>query len=162
MEKLGVEPKLLLAQIINFGIIIFVLTKFLYKPILEMLEKRRLEIKKGLDLTQKMTDEEMKYNEKKAKMLDQTRKEVRKILDDATAQGHDKEKEIIEDAHKEAAVIIEKAKVEAEKLKQELLDNSKRESVELAVAMAKRITSSILDENSQHKLIRQHLKDLEK
>ena len=41
MEKLGIEPQLLLAQLVNFGIIIFVLSKFLYKPILDMLEKRK-------------------------------------------------------------------------------------------------------------------------
>jgi len=56
MEKLGIEPTLLLAQILNFLIIAFVLTKILYKPILQLLDKRKKTIEEGLRLTQKMQE----------------------------------------------------------------------------------------------------------
>ena len=46
MEKLGIEPVLLAAQIVNFLVILVVLQKLLYKPILGMLEKRKREITK--------------------------------------------------------------------------------------------------------------------
>lgn len=47
MEQLGIEPQLLLAQLVNFLIILFVLSKLLYKPILGMIEKRKKEIAEG-------------------------------------------------------------------------------------------------------------------
>jgi len=58
MEKLGIEPSLLLAQIINFAIIVVVLSKLLYKPILSMLEKRKREIEESLRLTDKLRADE--------------------------------------------------------------------------------------------------------
>lgn len=48
MEQLGIDAKLLVAQMVNFLIIVFVLSKILYKPILTMLDKRRKEIEKRI------------------------------------------------------------------------------------------------------------------
>lgn len=162
MEQLGIEPKLLLAQIVNFGIIMFVLTKVLYKPILEMLEKRRTEIQKGLDLTRKMEEEEQKQNEKREKLMDQARKDVRKLLDEAAVNGRAREKEIVDEARKEATEIIEKARSEVEKIKSDAMQDVKKQSVDMAVAMASRLTRDILDKDVQHKLIAKQLKELEK
>ena len=54
MEKLGIEPILLLTQVINFTILVVVLTKFLYKPILKMLDERKKKIEEGLTLSREM------------------------------------------------------------------------------------------------------------
>jgi F-type H+-transporting ATPase subunit b len=64
MDKLGIDPKLLLAQLVNFTIIMLLLKKFLYKPILDMLEKRKKEIAEGVALTAKMREEEEKLKGK--------------------------------------------------------------------------------------------------
>mgnify|MGYP001588456271 CR=1 FL=1 len=48
ISKLGIDWKLLVAQIVNFFILLFVLYKFAYKPVLEMLEKRSKTIEKGI------------------------------------------------------------------------------------------------------------------
>ena len=48
LENFGVNPVLLAAQIVNFIIVLFILKKFLYKPILDLLKKRQFTIKEGL------------------------------------------------------------------------------------------------------------------
>ena len=48
LENFGLNPMLLIAQIVNFLIVLFILKKFLYKPVLEMLKKRQTTIKDGL------------------------------------------------------------------------------------------------------------------
>ena len=82
MEQLGIEPKLLAAQLVNFSIILFVLTKLLYTPILSILEKRKKQIEEGLLLTEKMKAEEIKMEEKKEKLLDQARKDAHVIIEE--------------------------------------------------------------------------------
>src|SRR5258707_1189450 len=114
MDKLGIEPKLLLAQIINFCIILAVLSKLLYKPILTMLEKRKKEITEGLQLTEKMREEEEKFQLKKQKMLEVARKEAQDIIEEAKKQGKEEEKEIIAAAHKEAEQTMVKGKADIE------------------------------------------------
>lgn len=157
MEKLGIEPSLLLAQIINFAIIVVVLTKLLYTPILEMLAKRKKEIEEGLAITERMRAEEEKLVARKEKLLSEARKEARIILEDAKKQGKDVERDIVSAAHKEAGEIIEKAKREAQATHEALAGDIQREAVELAGAMAKRLVSAVLTSADQHTLIAKHL-----
>ena len=49
MENIGIEPYQLLTQVINFALMIFILTKLLYKPILKGLEERKKKIEEGLE-----------------------------------------------------------------------------------------------------------------
>lgn len=161
MEQLGIEPKLLLAQIINFSIIIFVLTKLLYKPILSMLEKRKREIEQGLALTQKMKDEEEKLVQRKEKQLTETRRQAQQIIEEAKKHGREAEKEILAQAHQEAAEIITKGKHEAQRLLETAGKNVQKEAIELAVAMTKRLVRSVLSPTDQHKLIQKQLKQLD-
>lgn len=161
MEKLGIEPKLLLAQLVNFGIIIFVLSKFLYKPILDMLEKRKKEIEKGLELTRKMTEDEERFQQKKQKMLEQTRKEAQDILEEARKQGKEEEKEIIATAHKDAETILEKGKADALAARINMEKDVQASAIDLAVAMSERLLTGVLSADEKHKLISKHIKELE-
>ena len=47
-SQLGIDPKLLLAQGVNFVILLVVLTKFVYKPLMKMVEERRKKIELGI------------------------------------------------------------------------------------------------------------------
>ncbi len=161
MEQLGIEPKLLLAQIINFTIIIVVLSKLLYKPILAMLEKRKKAIEQGLMLTEKMKAEEAKTKQKEDKILDEARKEARGILEEAKKQGKAAEKDIVEEAHKQASEIIAKAHADIARSREDMEKGVRKEAITLAAAMAKRLLAGTLTEKDQHKMIAGQLKELE-
>jgi F-type H+-transporting ATPase subunit b len=162
MEQLGIEPKLLLAQIVNFLIIVFVLTKVLYKPVLAMLEKRRKEIAEGLAISERMHREEEKFQEKKAAMLDVARKEAKALIEEAKKRATDVEKDLVEKAHKQASEIVEKGKIEVARERTSMEKSLRTESINLAVVMAQKLLHGILSEDMQHKLVSTHLKDLDK
>lgn len=159
MEKLGIEPSLLLAQIVNFTIITVVLTKLLYKPILGMLEKRKKQIEESLALTERLRMEEEKMQARREKLLSEARKEARIIIDEAKRQGRQAEQEIIVAAHREAGEINEKTKREVAALHEALSGDIQRESVELAGMMAKQLVGSVLTSADQHKLIEKYLQE---
>ena len=160
MDKLGIEPKLIIAQLVNFGIIMFVLTKLLYKPILSMLEKRRKKIEEGLALTEKMKLEEEKMEVKKSKMIADTRKEGVVMIDEAKVQAKNEAKAIVEAAHKEADEIIAKGKVQAEAEREAMKKDVQNEAVVLATGMAKRLLSSVMTAETQHTVLAKHIKQL--
>ncbi len=162
MEKLGIEPSLLLAQIINFSIIVIVLTKLLYGPILSMLEKRKQEIEEGLKITQRMRLEEEKLGVRKEKLLADARREARVILDEAKKQAEEVKHDILAQAHKESLEIIEKSKRDVAAQHEALSSDIQKEAIELAGAMAKRLVSSVLSASDQHTLISKHLAELSK
>src|SRR5258706_5535928 len=161
MEKLGIEPNLLIAQIVNFLIIMFVLTKLLYKPVLGMLEKRKKEIAEGLALTEKMGEEEEKMKAKKDKLLEEGRKEARNIIDEAKKEAEAQMKDIVADAHKQAHAIVEKGKEDAKEEMMRMKKDVQKAAVDIATAMTKQLVSSILSPADQHKLLQKHFKQLE-
>lgn len=161
MEQLGVESKLLIAQIVNFLIIIVVLTKLLYQPILRMLEKRKREIEEGLALTERLRLEEEKLAVKRAAVLDAARSEGQKLIDDARVQAGEAEKEIIADAHVQAEEIIGRARVETQRIREEMEKDLRGKTVTLASAIARKLLSAVMSAKDQHKLIAAHIKKLE-
>jgi F-type H+-transporting ATPase subunit b len=162
MEQLGIEPNLLLAQIVNFLIIFFVLSKLLYKPIVGMLEKRKKEIEAGLALTQKLREEEEKMNSRKEKLMGEARKEAQNIVEAGKKEAEAQGKEIIEAAHEAAGGIIAKGKTDVAALRTSMEKDLRRAAVDIAVAMTKQLLSKILTPADQHKLIQKHVKELEK
>lgn len=160
MEQLGIEPQLLLAQIVNFLIIFFVLSKLLYKPIMGMIEKRKKEIAEGLALTDKMKLAEEKWKEKEEKLLSEARREARNIVELGEKEGDEAKKEIVAAARKEAEEIVLKGKADVESLRDNMQKDVRTAAVELATAMTKRLVSGALTTADQHKLIAKQLKDL--
>ena len=57
IHQFGVDWRLLAAQAVNFGVLLFLLTKFVYRPILAMLAKRREDIEKGVEFTKNAKEE---------------------------------------------------------------------------------------------------------
>jgi len=162
MEQLGIEPNLLLAQIVNFLIIFFVLSKLLYKPILGMLEKRKKEIAAGLALTEKMREEEEKMNLRKEKLLEEARLEARNIVEAGKKEADAQAKEIIETAHTQVQEMIVKGKDDVAALRASMEKDVRKAAVDIAEAMTKQLLSQVLSAGDQHKLIQKHVKELEK
>lgn len=161
MEQLGIQPQALIMQVINFTILVVVLTKLLYKPILTMLDKRQKEIEEGVKLTEKLRLEEEKFAAKREKLLDEARGDARRLLEEAKSAGKEVEKDIIAAATKEAGEIVEKGKADAARIHDELADEMRKEVTTLASIMVERMLTG-LTETEQHKIIARNLKDLGK
>lgn len=162
MKELGIEPILLLAQLINVGILFFVLKKFLYQPILKMLDKRKAEIEEGLALTQKMAKEETKLKLREEELVSQAKKDAKALLEETKKQLEAEKKEIIADAHKQASEILAKAHKTAEAAKEQAMDEVREEAVALASQMVVKLAPEVLSTDDHRKLIAVSLKELHK
>lgn len=127
MEKLGINAFQLLAQGVNFAILMLVLKKFLYAPVLKLLEKRRQQIeeqvgkdeaviKKLAALEEKEKDLMMKAKLKSDDLIKEARREARKtsqaILDEAAQKAVRERAELLENARGE----IDRMKSDFEKI----------------------------------------------
>lgn len=161
MEQLGIEPKLLLAQVVNFAIIVVVLTKLLYKPILAIIAKRKREIEEGLAITKRMTEEEEKLRLRKEKLLADVRREGHEMMESYRKQGKEEEKEILAHAREEADIIVQKGRRDVDALREELTRDIRRQSVSLAAAMTRRLLAKTLTVQDQREILAKQLKELE-
>ncbi len=101
---MDIQPMQILLQLINFGLVVFVLMKLLYKPVSKVLEARSEKIKQGMDAAEKNIAEQKKMETQVKAELTKARKEAQKILSDAKKQ-----------ADIESAAIVAKAKEQAQK-----------------------------------------------
>ena len=109
LSHLGIDWKLLLAQVVNFTILIVVLKKFAYGPILGMLKKRRDDIEEGLKAS-----EESKERLSKTKIIEEERiltadKKALSMINAAETTAKKRGEEIMEDSRKKSDGIMESA-----------------------------------------------------
>lgn len=162
MDALGVDPKLLLTQIINFLIMIAVLTKLLYKPILTALEERRQKIAESLKAAERAQKEEEKLSRKREELLAEAREEVRVILSNAKKDGQKVKEELVEEGKEEVAQMKARMEKEMTTSFEALEEKAASRTVDIAAAMVKRLLPELLTEEKQHELIVKQLKQMEK
>ena len=153
VEALGISLKEFIFYLINFLILMGVLTRFLYKPFLNMLAARKQSIKDALDnaeLTNRRADEKMEqYSKRISKVEEESREIIRTAKIKADAQARD----IIEDARKEAGDIIAKAEKTIEKEKEKAMEEMKQEIAVLAVMAAERIVEREIQRAGQEAIV---------
>lgn len=159
MESLGIDVKLLLAQIVNFLVLLVVLKKFLYKPLLKVLDERKKKIEESLANAEKISKELVKLEEEKAKILKVAQGEAVKLIAEEKKFAEEQKEKIIEEAKKQAKDEVAKgsvlAKQELEKAKKEL----REEVLRLTEVMARKVLSRGLSEQEKHALIKKAIEE---
>lgn len=130
LEQFGINGPLLLAQIVNFALLLFVLQRFLYRPLVKFLDERRTTIAKSLTRAKEVDEAYAKTTALRDEVLAQARREAEAIVKKAAADARVKAEDILE----EAAVLQQRlmadarASIEAEreaamaKLRDEIAD----------------------------------------
>ncbi len=155
LSKLGIDWWQILLYLVNFGLIILLLSKFLYKPLLKYLDKRRDLIKQNIDEAENLKKEfdlEIKKQEVQTKkLLDQMNQEVAKAKQDAEVRAE----ELLQKAEEERKQIVAETKKQVE-----IMKNKIHEEVEQEIIV--RMEETILDvlQNKVPKdIIKQSVKD---
>jgi len=152
----------LLFQIINFGILIFVLNKFLYDPIVKIIDQRNKKIQDGIKAAEENLEEKAKLDEFKKKIQLKAEKEATEILNKARKQATDQSKQMIAASKKETQALVQK---EFDNLKEKLKDEEakmKNRIGNLVVDMTAKVLEETLSSAAQHKIIDRELKTLAK
>ena len=153
LEALGISLKELIFVIINFLILVAVLTRFLYKPFLGALEKRKQAIEDAFtnaDATNRKADE--KY-EAYTKKLARAEAESREIIKNARLKADDHANMIVEEAKAEAARIKLQAEKEAVREKEKALREVREQIGQLAILAAEQILEKEVAAEGQEEII---------
>lgn len=150
MSLLTPEPGLIFWMAISFGIVVFILVKFGFPPILKSVEQRTSFIEKSIKSAREANEELSKVKESGEKLLADTRKEQRALLKEA-----DRLRElIISEARESAAIesekIMEKARVQINNEKEEALKSIRSEVTKLSIALTEKILREKLSSKDDH------------
>lgn len=161
LHNLGINPLILAGQIVNFLILFFVFKKFLYKPLLGMLEKRKTTIENSLKKAEAIEKEYTETERINKEKIANTAKEAQEIINKAKEGAEKSKKEIVLSAQQEAEGIMEKTKQEIESEKNKILAEVRKETADLATAVSASILQKNMDQELQKKLIDEAINNLD-
>jgi len=110
LQTFGFNSWLFIAQIVNFLIVLYILKRFLYRPILDMLQKRQNTIKEGLRQAEEAKQFLEEATTREKEILKKAQEESKKLLEDTKKQRDIVLKQSEEEARAQAKQILEEAR----------------------------------------------------
>jgi len=153
IKTFHIETNLLLAQMINFVIVLLVLYKFAYKPILKILNERTEKIEKGLKDSDAATKKLEKISLEEKEVLAKAKKEAQEILKKAEGTAKINRETSITETKQEAEKLLENTKEQIEREKERIMSEIKGEVAQLVVAATSKVIEEKIDPEKDKELI---------
>jgi F-type H+-transporting ATPase subunit b len=159
-QTFGVDWQHLIAQMISFGIVCFVLYWFAYRPVLAILDKRRLQIAESLSNAEKIKAELAKTEAQRQEKMVEVNAQATKMIEEARAAAKRVGEMETQKARAAAEQILVKAREAAERDHDRMLAELKREVGRLVVQTTATVTGKILTPQDQQRLTEEAEKQL--
>ena len=153
MEQLGINLPGLITQIVSFVILFAILSKLLYKPLVNLLDQRAEKITAGLEAAERAKEEASKSEDSIRIQLEEARSEGQRLI----AQARETAEKL-----REEEIIKVKGEIEAERVRAQTniererdaaIEELRREFGGLAISAAEKVVKSTLDEEKNRELI---------
>lgn len=135
----GIDWKLLLAQGINFGVLIVALYFLLYKPVLKVLEERRLLVAKGVEDAERATEKLAGADKEAANVVAKADAEASTLVAHARESATAEKTRLLKEAEVRAASIAADAQARAKEVSAKSLRESEKEIARLATLAAAKV-----------------------
>jgi F-type H+-transporting ATPase subunit b len=156
----GISWPLFISQVISFCIVAFLLHRFAYKPILQVLEERRQRIAEGLANAERIKQELARTEAARREVLDEANRRSTELIEDARAAAARLLEQESQKAIATAEQIIAKAREAATADHARMLAELRREVGRLVVETTGRVTGKVLTTDDQRRLIEETDREL--
>ena len=161
MGELGINPFYLAFQIINFQLLVFLLHRLLYRPVLNMLDQRKERIREGQEAAERARTEAEQMRQDYERQLEESRAHARKIIDDAAAAAERLRDESVANAQQEAQRILERGQEELRAEVAHARRELRQEVATLSVAVAGKLIQQSLDSEENNELVARLISDMD-
>jgi len=145
--------KSLIIQAVNFGLLLLVLWRFLYRPLLATMEERSQAIRKSLDEAQAARAEAQREREEHAAKIQAAYAEAQAIRAAALKEAADEQRRLVDAARGEAARLVESAKAELEQDVRRARQALRQEVSDLAISVAERLIKKSLRDEDHRRIV---------
>lgn len=146
--------------IIVFGVLVFILGKYAWGPILGAVEAREKGIQQALDEAAARNAEASRLLKEHRDQLADARRQASELIAEGKAAGEEVRKEIEAKARSEAQSIVERAREEIERERDQAIEILRTEAVELALSAASRLMQENLDQPKDRALVERYLSQM--
>ncbi len=161
MESLlQIEPGLFLWTLITFCLLLLILWKTAWKPIVEALDSRAEKVKGDIERAENNRIESEKVLTQHKEMINQAKDEANKIIAESKSHAEKMKNDIVKDAKVEAGELVDKARKEIDLSKDRAINEIKSEIVIISTDIASKIITRNLNPDDQTGLVEEALKNL--
>ena len=153
MEGLGINPPVLLTQVVTFIILLVLLRFAAYKPLMRMLDERSQRIKESVEQAESIKEQAASADEEIKKQLEATSKEGQERITRAVRAGEEIKQKAQGEAKQEAEALIARARVEIQHERDEAIGELRKEFADLAITAAEKVIDRSLDKKAHRQLI---------
>lgn len=158
--QFGLQPILLAAQIVNFLILLWLLKRFLYKPILKLLEERRSAIERSQKQTKEIEERLKELDAREAKVLDKAHKQSQTIIDEAKHYSQRLIEDRLKEAHAETEALIKRAQTHIAAQQEAMRKETEAHFLSLIARAVVKITGSLLTPKQRQTLTKEALREI--
>jgi F-type H+-transporting ATPase subunit b len=155
------DPGLYIWTILTFLVLVGLLAKFAWRPLLEALESRQASIRKSLDDARAAKQELERLNAESAKILAAARTEAEAIISRTRSDAARFGEELKLKARADAAGIVDNANRQIELEKSRALQQIRQEAVDISIAIAQKILQKNVSKEDNERLIEDTFRQLE-
>ncbi len=160
MELLSPNLGTIFWTVLTFILLILLLKKFAWKPILKVLDDRENRIKSSLYQAEQDKIEAEKQLAEQKRLVEKAKKESLRIINESKESAEKSRKELMEQSRQDAERLLERARMEIEQSKETAIAEVKKYAVELSLLAAKKVIGETLQPEQQELLIKQYLNEL--
>lgn len=150
----------MLVMLFFFIILIYLVGKFAWGPVMDMMKKREDYIANEIEQAEKNRAEAEKASKEAVERLKQTKQEAQKIIEDARTAGLKQQEDIITSAKKEAERIKQAAQEEIQNEKEKAIKALQEQVASLSVLIASKVIEKEISAQDQEKLIEEYIKEV--
>lgn len=157
INKLGIDWRLLIAQIINFLVLFFVLTKFAFKPLIKILDERSRRIEQSLDEAEKIKKMHEEVTTQKEAIILAARHSAQNIIIESKKQSEEVRQKLTVEAQDEVAKILEAGRVSLAAMKEKMSQELQKEVGDLVLAATRKVLAGTVDQKVDREYVNRTL-----
>lgn len=153
MDELGLNLPVLVAQLVNFFLLLVLLRIFLYKPILEMLDRRKQRIQEGEQAAEQSKEQASQAETDVAEQIQEARQQSQALVAQAQEASNRIQEDARNQARQEAETLLERARNEIQLERDQAVAVLRSEFADLTVSAAEKVIGQSLDRQAHQRLI---------
>ena len=154
------DPGTIIWTVITFVILAFLLGRFAWKPLLQLLEERERTVKDSLDSARTAREEAERTLKKNQELLSRARGETVAIIEQGKREAEALKNELLTRARQDAQELVEQGRKQIQFEQKQAIEALRNQVADLAIGAAERLVEKSLDETGQRKLVEDYMRDL--
>ena len=159
---LSVNGGLAFWTVLTFLLLVFLLSKFAWKPILSALKQREDAIKDSLEQAEKAKDEAKQILAENQNSLAKAEEESKKIIEQSRQFAENLKEQMLNESKAQAQKLVDDATSEIERKKNAAFDELKNQIADISIKAAEKILKENLDADKNKKLVDKYISDISK